>query len=175
MRSYECLYIVHPAADTTELDQSVADYSELIEKNGGTVSKADIWGKRQLAYPINHLHEGNYILLRFEGNEDVLKTMEQSMRIKERVLRHMITYEIPEGAGYNDELMVLTEKKPRPPRRGGDRGGRFRRNYRDSRPREDYGSRPDSGQERPAAGDSTPSAPQADNTTPPAEQEGGQD
>lgn len=152
MKAYECLYILHPAAAEPELKQSADKYGKIITEQGGTLNKTDIWGKRELAYRIRNLTSGNYILLRFEGDNNVLDHLSHGFRVDDRVFRNMITYEIPEGTGYNDEIMVLSEKKERP-RRGRRRferrpggGGRF-----SGGPRRDEGDRPRPPREETAA------------------------
>ena len=122
MRAYECLYIVHPGADGSELESSAAKYSEIITTRDGSVQKVDNWGKRKLAYPINKFPDGNYILIRFEAEPEAIEELEFRLRVDDRVLRYMTCYEVPEGTGQSDELMALTERKERD-RRG--RGGRF--------------------------------------------------
>ncbi|MCB1162108.1 MAG: 30S ribosomal protein S6 [Candidatus Krumholzibacteriia bacterium] len=125
MRAYECLYIVHPAADSSELEQSAAKFGEIVTGQGGTVRQVDQWGKRQLAYPIQKFTDGNYILMRFDAPATTIAELEFRMRVDDRVLRYMTSYEVPEGAGQNDELMQLTERKERD-RRGRGRGPRGR-------------------------------------------------
>ena len=128
MRAYECLYIVHPGADSSELEQSAAKFSERVTEQGGEIRKVDQWGKRQLAYPIQKLTDGNYILVRFDAEPDAIAELEFRLRVDDRVLRYMTTYDVPEGTGRNDELMQLTERKDRDRRGGRGRprgGGRF--------------------------------------------------
>jgi small subunit ribosomal protein S6 len=126
LRAYECLYIVHPGADAVELDGSTKKYTEIIEGKGGSVRKADIWGRRQLGYPIKNISDGNYVLLRFDAPPEAIADLEFRMRVDDRILRYMTAYEIAEGAGMSDELMALTERKERDRRgrgRGRGRGG----------------------------------------------------
>ncbi len=173
MKAYECLYIVHPAAQEAELKGSSEKYGKIITDNEGTLNKAEILGKRQLAYRINNVREGSYILLRFEGVNNTLNELEHNMRVDDRIFRYMVTYEIPEGVGRSDELMVLTEKKDRPRRGGGGRrrfsrddggggggGGRYRRDDHDDR--DDRGGRDRGPAPAPAApeakADSAPAA-----------------
>jgi small subunit ribosomal protein S6 len=125
LRAYECLYIVHPAADSSELEQSVAKYGEIVTGQGGEVRQVDQWGKRQLAYPIQKFTDGNYILMRFDAPAATIAELEFRMRVDDRVLRYMTSYEVAEGAGRSDELMQLTERKERE-RRGRGRGPRGR-------------------------------------------------
>jgi len=173
LRSYECLFIVHPAADSNELSGSAEKYGEIITGKGGTVHKTDLWGKRKLAYPIEKHSDGNYILLRFEAEPATIAELEFRMRVDDRVLRYMTSYEVPEGAGRSEELMQLTERKERD-RRGRGRGrgrGRPYDRHRDDRggPREPrYESRspenapgaspPAGGPAKAAGGDAEPAA-----------------
>ncbi len=188
LKAYECLYIVHPAAQEAELKSSSEKYSKIIADNGGTLNKAEVLGKRQLAYRVNNVREGSFILLRFEGVNETLNELEHNMRVDDRVFRHMVTYEIPEGVGYNDELMVLTEKKDRP-RRGGRRrfrgddggggggGGRYRRDDRDDRRDDRLDERRDgppaaakpAGEGAPESAPATDSAPAAEAPAPTTE------
>jgi small subunit ribosomal protein S6 len=126
LKAYECLYLVHPAAQTVELQASAEKYGKIIADNGGTLKETDIWGKRQLAYRIQKESEANYILLRFDGVNETLAELEHNLRVDDRIFRHMVTYEVPEGTGRSEKLMAITERKERP-RRGGRR--RFRDDY----------------------------------------------
>lgn len=126
LKAYECLYLVHPAAQEVELQASVEKFGKIIADNGGSVKKSDIWGKRQLAYRIQKESEANYILLRFEGINETLTELEHNLRVDDRIFRYMVTYEVAEGVGRSEKLMAITERKERP-RRGGRR--RFREDY----------------------------------------------
>ena len=67
-------------------------YSKLLEKDGGkveSVNKANPWGLRKLAYPINYKNEGYYVLFNVECSADVAKNVVDLMRIDENVLRQM--------------------------------------------------------------------------------------
>ncbi|MBM4117859.1 30S ribosomal protein S6 [bacterium] len=151
LRAYECLYIVHPGADGAELEKSAAKFSELITGKGGAVRKTDVWGKRQLAYPIQKFTDGSYILLRFDAEPATIAELEFRLRVDDRVLRYMTCYEVPEGTGRSEELMQLTERKERD-RRGRGRGPRGRGPRPGGRGPRDEGGRDGQGdQEAPRA------------------------
>jgi small subunit ribosomal protein S6 len=57
---------------------------------GGTVVNVDEWGKRRLAYEINDISEGYYILINFEANPELPKELDRIFRISDSVLRHLI-------------------------------------------------------------------------------------
>ena len=66
MRDYEILYIVRPDLDEEQLNEAVAKVSGLIETLGGQHERTNVWGKRRLAYEVNHLKEGYYVLTEFQ-------------------------------------------------------------------------------------------------------------
>ena len=90
-KKYEALYIVRP--DLSDADvQKIADrYKGVVETNGGTVESAEKWGdKRKLAYEINGLKEGNYILMFFEAGPKVPAELSRLLGISDDVVRHRI-------------------------------------------------------------------------------------
>ena len=92
MNKYELLTIFSASLSDEQKDAIVDKYSQLMEKNGGKVelvNKANPWGLRKLAYPINYKNEGYYVLYVFESAADVAKEVVSLMRIDENVLRSM--------------------------------------------------------------------------------------
>lgn len=92
MNKYELLTIFSASLSDEQKDAIVDKYSQLMEKNGGKVelvNKANPWGLRKLAYPINYKNEGYYVLYVFESTADVAKEIVSLMRIDENVLRSM--------------------------------------------------------------------------------------
>ena len=65
--SYEVLYILNPNLGEEETTALVTRFKELAEGHGA-VSEVDEWGKRRLAYPINDLEEGYYVLMTFTAD-----------------------------------------------------------------------------------------------------------
>ena len=64
----------------------------MVEANG-TVSEIDQWGKRRLAYPINDLNEGHYVLMTFTAAPELPAELDRELNITEGVIRHIITAE----------------------------------------------------------------------------------
>ena len=87
MREYELVLIVHPDLDEAAFNEIVERVSGWITEDGGEIIKTDIWGKRQLAYPIQKLNEGQYVLLDIKMNPQFAKTVERDLRYIEPVLR----------------------------------------------------------------------------------------
>ena len=64
---YETVFIVDVTLGEEQIAATVEKFKSLIESNG-TVTNVNEWGKRRLAYPINDMHEGYYVLIEFESN-----------------------------------------------------------------------------------------------------------
>ena len=90
MRDYELIVIVSPEVPEEELPSHLDKISEFITNKGGSVTEVERWGKRKLAYPINHFREGNYVLTRFKLEPSTTAELEANLRISERILRHLL-------------------------------------------------------------------------------------
>ena len=89
VNAYEVMYIVKPVEDEA-CEAVVAKFEKLITANGGNVEKTDRWGKRRLAYEIQDLNEGIYVLVTFQADAAAVKELDRVMKITDEVLRHMI-------------------------------------------------------------------------------------
>lgn len=82
--------IINSEAGTEELDAALDSVKGIIEGKGGSVEEVVMWGKRKLAYPINHVAEGNYALIHFKAKPSANKELTDSLRISEKVLRYLL-------------------------------------------------------------------------------------
>ena len=87
--NYEALYILNPALDEESIAALVAKFKAVVEA-GGTVAAIDDWGKRRLAYPINDLNEGHYVLMTFTAAPELPAELDRVLKITEGVMRSMI-------------------------------------------------------------------------------------
>lgn len=89
--TYELVYIIDPALTDEVRKELIERFNGLIAQAGGTVDKVDEWGKRRLAYPINDLNEGYYVLTHFTAPTDLPRELERNMQIQDSVMRYLIT------------------------------------------------------------------------------------
>ena len=87
--NYEAVYILDPALSEEAIAALVAKFKGVVEANG-TVSEVDEWGKRRLAYPINDLMEGYYVLMSFNAAAAIPAELDRVFRITDGVMRSMI-------------------------------------------------------------------------------------
>ena len=90
MREYELMFVIDPRLTDEEIVDLGDQYREMIQAAGGDVWREESWGKRKLAYQINKLSEGSYMLFHVRSESGrAFEEVEQRMRQNERVLRHM--------------------------------------------------------------------------------------
>ena len=89
INKYEMLYIINNALPEEEISALVEKFKSLIE-SAGTIENIDIWGKRRLAYPINDLNEGYYVLINFSSAPTFPKELERVLGITDGIMRSLI-------------------------------------------------------------------------------------
>ena len=88
-RTYEVVFIINPAADDNEVMRLSEAMQKIITNQGGSITKTEMMGRRQLAYEINHKREGVYVLLEVEGTGGEIAELERRMRVNDQILRYM--------------------------------------------------------------------------------------
>lgn len=92
MRKYEAMVIFYPNFEEEKRVALLERFKGIIE-TGGTIITQDEWGMRKLAYLIDDLAEGYYVLINFESNPEVVKEFDRIAKISEGIMRHMIVKE----------------------------------------------------------------------------------
>ncbi len=87
---YEALYIINPQLTEEETQALVEKFKAMVEAEG-TLTAIDEWGKRRLAYEIDDLTEGYYVLMNFECKPDFPAELDRVMKITDGIMRCMIT------------------------------------------------------------------------------------
>jgi small subunit ribosomal protein S6 len=90
LQDYELVFIISPEVADESLENTINGISQFITGKDGVVSDVERWGKRRLAYPVEHFLEGNYVLARFKINPTWCKELEANLKISEEVLRHLL-------------------------------------------------------------------------------------
>ena len=104
MALYEHTFIATPELSTSELDSLNEKIQSILEKNGSKIIKKEEWGIRVLAYPIKKNTKGNYNNLYIDGNNKIIKELEQFERYDERVIK-FLSIKIKKIPEENSELV----------------------------------------------------------------------
>jgi small subunit ribosomal protein S6 len=89
MRHYEIVFMVHPD-QSEQVPAMIERYRGMIEADGGRIHRLEDWGRRQLAYPIEHLAKAHYVLMNVECGQAVLDELVAGFRFNDAVLRHLV-------------------------------------------------------------------------------------
>jgi len=87
LRRYETIFITLADLSPEEMEGIIERYKTIITSQSGVVVRVDKWGKRKLAYPIQKRNDGNYILIDFVGEHEVLVEFERNLKYDENILR----------------------------------------------------------------------------------------
>jgi small subunit ribosomal protein S6 len=95
--SYETLFVVSGNLAEDASKATIEKFVNLINENGTEVDVNE-WGKRRLAYPINYVTEGYYVLVSYKSEPSFPLELERVLGITEGILRYMTTTKIEKAA-----------------------------------------------------------------------------
>ena len=91
MRNYELMCIIQPDLDETAFNGVLDKVKGWISESGGSIDKAEVWGRRKLAYLIEKHREGQYVLLNVTMEPKATFELERTLRYQEPIIRHMLS------------------------------------------------------------------------------------
>lgn len=91
VNDYEILLMLDPELPEERQGEILARTQELVRKHDGEWESQEAWGRRRLAYEIDHKAEGMYHLLTFRATPDTLDEISRVLKITDGVMRHLAT------------------------------------------------------------------------------------
>ncbi|MBZ4646729.1 MAG: small subunit ribosomal protein [Petroclostridium sp.] len=89
VNKYETIFIINPNLGEEEITGLVEKFKSLIA-SAGEVENVDEWGKRRLAYTINDLNEGYYVLINFSAEPSFVQELERVYKITDGIVRAIV-------------------------------------------------------------------------------------
>ena len=89
MNQYETVFILTPVLSDDQMKEAVEKFKGILTKNGAEIINEELWGMKKLAYPIEKKSTGFYVLVEFNAEPTVIKTLEVNYRRDERVIRYL--------------------------------------------------------------------------------------
>lgn len=87
MPIYETVLVVKPQLSDGEIGALIDKTKKLITGEGGEILNEDKWGRRKLAYHIQHCREGFYVYLKYQAGPAVPVRLEGHFKVQEPVIR----------------------------------------------------------------------------------------
>ena len=121
MAYYESVFIARQDISATQVDALTDAFTNVVQEQGGKVTKKEYWGLRNLAFRIKKNRKGHYVLFNLDAPAAAVKEMERNMRINEDIIRFLTVRveALEEGPS------AIMQSKSREGREGRE-GGRFR-------------------------------------------------
>ena len=89
MNKYELALVVNAKIEEDVRLAPVDKAKDYVAKFGGNVTEVEEWGKKKLAYEIQHMKEGYYYFIKFDAEANVPGSLEQAVRIMDNVIRFL--------------------------------------------------------------------------------------
>lgn len=87
---YELMVLIKPTLPDNVRMGLESKIIEILESGDGKVTKTDVWGKKHLAYPLEKLNEGYYIVYEFENNSSEVKAIEKALKGNKDIIRFLL-------------------------------------------------------------------------------------
>jgi small subunit ribosomal protein S6 len=91
------MFIVRPNLDEEAVDRTVAAVEDYIKAQGGTVESTDKKGRKRLAYEVDKMRDGYYVVITFKAKPELISLLKRMMTLSEDIIRSLIV--VQEHAG----------------------------------------------------------------------------
>jgi small subunit ribosomal protein S6 len=89
-RKYELVYVVSPDATDEQVTALHDQVQAIVGRFNGEIEKTENWGRRKLAYEIDHHKEGTYVLEVINGGGELMKEIDRRLKVIDDVIRHLV-------------------------------------------------------------------------------------
>jgi small subunit ribosomal protein S6 len=158
VNEYEILLMLDPELAEERQAEIVSRTHELVDNGGGNWLSHDVWGRRRLAYEIDHKADGTYHLLQFDAQPATLDEITRVLKITDGVMRHMATRRVKGGGRAAPPPLPPVEERPR-----------FEREERRAAPAAETGPAAEATTEEAAPDEAEPAEPESAEAAPEAE------
>jgi len=114
-RDYELGFILNPEVTEEQTRTILERVEQIVANHGGQVVKVNQWGRRRLAYPIEHHRDGLYVFIDMILTPETVAELDRTLRVSEEVLRHMVKKRDPKTVQKEREARAAAAAAPPPP------------------------------------------------------------
>lgn len=90
LKGYEVMYLLDPEYAEEGLEEKKERLKAIVEGGNGKVQSVDEWGKKRLAYEINGVNEGVYLLIEFNASSEDVDDISEMSNVEEGVIRYQV-------------------------------------------------------------------------------------
>ena len=96
-RDYELGFILNPEVSEEQTRAILERIEQIVNNHDGQVVKVNQWGRRRLAYPIQHHRDGNYVFIDMILAPETVLELDRTLKVSEEVLRHLMIRRDPKA------------------------------------------------------------------------------
>ena len=113
-RDYEIGFILNPEVSEEQTRTILERIDQIVARNDGQVVKVNQWGRRRLAYPIEHHRDGFYVFIDTILTPETVSELDRTLKVSEEVLRHLIKKRDPKTVQKEREARAAAAAAPAP-------------------------------------------------------------
>ncbi len=113
-RDYEIGFILNPEVSEEQSRAILERIEQIVARYDGQVLKVNQWGRRRLAYPIEHQRDGFYVFIDTILTPETVSELDRTLRVSEEVLRHLIKRRDPKTVQKEREARAAAAAAPAP-------------------------------------------------------------
>ena len=108
-RDYELGIIINPEVSEEQARAIVERVEQVATNHDGQVVRVNQWGRRRLAYPIEHHRDGLYVFIDMNLTPETVFELDRTLKVSEEVLRHLIKRRDPKAVQKEREARAASE------------------------------------------------------------------
>jgi small subunit ribosomal protein S6 len=96
-RDYELGFILNPEVSEEQTSAILERIEKIVKNYDGQVVKVNQWGRRRLAYPIQHHRDGYYVFIDMILTPETVFELDRTLKVSEEVMRHLVKRRDPKA------------------------------------------------------------------------------
>ena len=96
-RDYELGFILNPEVSEEQTSAILERIEKIVNNYDGQVVKVNQWGRRRLAYPIEHHRDGYYVFIDMILTPETVLELDRTLKVSEEVMRHLVKRRDPKA------------------------------------------------------------------------------
>lgn len=97
-RDYELGFILNPEVGEEQTRAILGRIDQIVANHGDQIVRVNQWGRRRLAYPIDHHRDGYYVFIDMIAAPETVNELDRTLKVSEEVLRHLMKRRDPRVA-----------------------------------------------------------------------------
>ncbi len=114
-RDYELGFILNPEVGEEQTRAILERIEQIATNHGGQVVRVNQWGRRRLAYPIEHHRDGYYVFIDMILPTETIVELDRTLKVSEEVLRHLMKRRDPKTAQKEREAQAAAAAQAQAP------------------------------------------------------------